>query len=343
MNAFTMFDTIEPRDNELTHVQPAPGVPITLELSGFRDASARDQRAFRKIERLMRVGFWQLNPAPPEFDKQAFLDSWNIGKAKRTAELIGYVARPGCCIDQLNAYWYLVFSWCHLPPSKRGIEIVQTMERFTFAQEDWMIDVFPPAGATCAVRGQRILDVVRDMVNHCPCVLCIPRPELADDLAIPPSVFRADPWHGQLTMQGQQTNISGLLMRHGRHMYHRIAGKEEEDQHFTDNNDCVYCGASATNRLTPHFKLEHLAGVFFHSEDQMDAPTRFCHNAPPLVRAYFSNKLLVWHALMRSVGNVHWHFPRCNHCATAYNACLQVGVVKEWVREWMGRRGDDVE
>ena len=72
-------------------------------------------RVLDGARRLLLADYWQLDEPADDFDEEQYIATWIMEMVEARAHRINYVIRPGCLIDQINAYWHRVHKWCHLP------------------------------------------------------------------------------------------------------------------------------------------------------------------------------------------------------------------------------------
>ena len=78
------------------------------------DGAVRDH-VLDGARRLLLADYWQLDEPADDFDEEQYIATWTMEMVEARAHSIDYVIRPGCFINQINAYWHRVHKWCHLP------------------------------------------------------------------------------------------------------------------------------------------------------------------------------------------------------------------------------------
>eukprot|EP00286_Rhodomonas_abbreviata_P027411 CAMPEP_0181314384 /NCGR_PEP_ID=MMETSP1101-20121128/14790_1 /TAXON_ID=46948 /ORGANISM="Rhodomonas abbreviata, Strain Caron Lab Isolate" /LENGTH=348 /DNA_ID=CAMNT_0023421475 /DNA_START=37 /DNA_END=1083 /DNA_ORIENTATION=+ len=339
----------------------ARGPEVTLNHVTFRTqddhdrlGSKKNRKRLRKVARMMRCEFWRFTPPPAEFNEDAFVRAWKWEDALRRAHRMGYVPRPGCLMDQLQAYWHRWFKWCHLPFTPRAQAIIARREHFVWQNLPHLVSVWPPAGVTRTVDGVTLIEVLCDMVKHCPCVLCLPGSTVDLAHSIPVSVHLHEDWKGPLTSRGQDSGITQELMSNGAMMYYRMEHPELEDDHFKVikgphgfQYQCLSCAEVCPNPVPPHWKIEHLAGQYFHEQRTFtsppetvqtlgdDAPAHFCRQICPRARAASRHKIAVQSVLLACVGDVRKRFSSCPVCARTGQR-YAMGAIRSWIAESLG-------
>ena len=308
----------------------------------------------------MLAEYWQLQQPDDDFDEEDFINSWTMELVIARARQINYTIRPGCFIDQINAYWFATWGWCHLPFSDTALDVACSPHGVWSDLPIWSnVAVFPAAGHVPKDPTKSIGDIIADIVNRCPCMVCLgPRRTVVGPIMrIEPSIFDQD-----VGTALKNDSISDVLMQAAVPMYNSLGCVDEEDAHFVTTQAapgpdwqgwqgyCRHCNLISPLPLPAHWKTEHLTGLGFHhrvgsvgdGRDCVDciadvAPA--CAHVPAALRSYMRYKLSHQQQLFILFGDVRHRFYTCLHCASYKPRGVHPPIddMERWGREWCGR------